>query len=110
MAAYFTAAQRSARRRAEKCGYLHGAAPREGHAGAAVAVAVHDAALGLQAHRRARGPQTDGDVDHGASRSAGISAAQRARMASVVAGSGVRSSAPSSAVPPSTTSLSRGTT
>ena len=65
MAAYFTAGQRSARPpRAEKCGYLPSAAPGEGHAGAAVAVAVHDAALRLQAHRRPRGSQPHGDADH----------------------------------------------
>ena len=48
----------------EKCGYLPSAAPGEGDARAAVAVAVHDAALGLQAHRRAHGPQAHRHADH----------------------------------------------
>ena len=65
MAAYFTAAQRSARRASPRSAATSPAQPqREGHAGAAVAVAVHDAALGLQAHRRTRGPQADSHADH----------------------------------------------
>jgi len=85
---------------AEKCGYLPSAAPGEGHAGAAVPVAVHDAALDLEPHRRAHGPQPDGHVDHrrvaqggderGAARADGV---RRRRVGRAVLGALVRGAA-----------------
>ena len=91
-------------------GDLVGTTPAQGHAGAAVAVAVDHPALGLQAHLRSHRAQADPVGDHSRRASAGTNREARRRISVAVSGDGVRLQSPSWSVPPTTTVSARGTT